>query len=73
MEELPDPSWCAAPAPPDINVYTDGSLKNPTNQDYSLGGFGIYDARDNCRLTPKAMTCQRGEDHGTVVGSLIND
>ncbi len=38
--ELPLP--CDAPAPVSPNVYSDGSLKNPKLQDWSLGGFGVW-------------------------------
>ena len=31
-----------AEAPAQINVYSDGAVKNDTNQDIALGGYGIW-------------------------------
>jgi len=42
QEDFPMPDTCAEMAPPEPNVYTDGSLKNPTIQQWSLGGVGIW-------------------------------
>ncbi len=36
------PTRCTELPPPDPNVYTDGSLKHPRFQEWSLGGFGIW-------------------------------
>ena len=41
-EDLPLPRWCKAEAPEEVNSFTDGSLKVPTIQELSLGGFGIW-------------------------------
>ena len=37
---IPEP--CNEPAPPDINVYTDGSWLNPLKQYLGLGGAGVW-------------------------------
>jgi len=41
-EKLPMPRRQAGKAPEDINVYTDGSLQNPTSRHWQVGGMGIY-------------------------------
>ncbi len=36
------PKWCEDAAPQGINVYTDGSWKNPLRQYWGLGGAGVW-------------------------------
>jgi len=40
--EVPDPPWCAELPPEEANCYTDGSLKCPAIQTWSMGGFGVW-------------------------------
>ena len=42
-EDLPYCSWSNERAPEDIETYTDGSLLNPTIDEYSLAGAGIWE------------------------------
>ena len=39
---LPLPQPCQQPPPQRPNVYTDGALKNPAWQNWSLGGMGVW-------------------------------
>ena len=41
-EQPPMPSKQDAKAPEEINVYTDGSLQNPTSRHWQVGGMGIF-------------------------------
>ena len=36
------PSICEEESPDEVNVYTDGSLKNPRGNRWRIGGFGIW-------------------------------
>ena len=40
--EVPDIQEVKDPAPEEINVYTDGALKNPLHHFWGLGGFGVW-------------------------------
>ena len=46
-QDIATPEPCSLPAPPEPNAYTDGSLKQPTEPDFCLGGGGTwYPCRD---------------------------
>ena len=66
------PTKQKAKAPEDINVYTDGSLQNPTSRQCQVGGMGIF--WPDCKFTEQPLeeyetrytTCEQ-QDHGVAV------
>ena len=49
---MPVPFRCTRPAPQDINVYTDGSVTEPTHAEYALAGAGIWWPVRNLTTSP---------------------
>ena len=41
-DDIPDVQPCMLPPPLEPNVYSDGALKHPQTQRWSLGGFGVW-------------------------------
>ena len=36
------PPWCDAEPPTEVNSYSDGSVSNPTQKLFALGGSGVW-------------------------------
>ena len=56
------------PAPQDINVYTDGALKNPRHHFWGLGGYGVWWPKRDPEITPLSTA-----EHEYTIGATLND
>ena len=68
-EDFTQVAWCEDTAPPDINVYADGSFKNPRRPAYSLAGAGVWwpgrNLKDNpCSESEEEMGFAKQENGG---------
>ena len=56
IHECPEVQHCPVMPPTKINVYTDGSLKNPRIRWWSLGGIGVWWPDRNLKDLPLTET-----------------
>jgi ribonuclease HI len=75
-EEFTKISWCEAEPPDDINVYSDGSFKNPRRPIYSLAGAGIWWPNRKLENDPLSrseteMSLERQESGGAALRAWL--